>query len=68
MRKRIETIRTVVSKSDEAAETRGEALKQRGYELDTAASMGWTLASTFVIEGIEFATFVDTITYTPPTE
>ena len=68
MRYQIETLIQVVSKADDAAEARTAALRERAAELKTAASMGWTLASTVVLEGIEVATFVDTITYTPPAE
>jgi hypothetical protein len=68
MRYQIETIRTVVSKADDATETRTAALRERDAELKTAASLGWTLANTVVLEGVEIATFVDTITYTPPAE
>jgi hypothetical protein len=68
MRYQIETIRTVVSKADDATEARTAALRERDAELKTAASLGWTLANTAVLEGVEIATFVDTITYTPPAE
>ncbi|MBF4592107.1 hypothetical protein BIU98_00605 [Curtobacterium sp. MMLR14_010] len=68
MRYQIETLTRVVSKADDAAEARTAALRERAAELKTAASLGWTLASTFVLEGVEVATFVDTITFTPPAE
>jgi len=68
MRYQIETIVTAVSKADDATEARTAALRERDAELKTAASLGWTLTNTAVLEGIELATFVDTITYTPPAE
>jgi hypothetical protein len=68
MRYQIETLTQVVSKADDAAEARTAALRERAAELKTAASLGWTLASTFVLEGVGVATFVDTITFTPPAE
>lgn len=68
MRYQIETIRTVVSKADDASEARTAALRERDAELKTAASLGWTLANTAVLEGVEVATFVDTITFNPPAE
>jgi hypothetical protein len=68
MRYQIETIVTAVSKADDATEARTAALRERTAELKTAASLGWTLKNTAVLEGIELATFVDTITYAPPAE
>ncbi|TCU43299.1 hypothetical protein [Curtobacterium sp. PhB146] len=68
MQYQIETIVTAVSKADDATEARKAALSERRAELKAAASMGWTLTNTAVLEGIELATFVDTITYTPPAE
>jgi hypothetical protein len=68
MRYQIETLTRVVSKADDAAEARTAALREREAELKAAASMGWTLAGTVVLDGTEFATFVDTITFTPPAE
>lgn len=68
MRYQIETLTRVVSKADDAAEARTAALRERDTELKAAAAMGWTLAGTVVLDGTEVATFVDTITYTPPAE
>jgi hypothetical protein len=68
MRYQIETLTRVVSKADDATEARTAALRERDAELKAAASMGWTLAGTAVLDGTEFVTFVDTITYTPPAE
>ncbi len=68
MRYQIETLTRVVSKADDAAEARTAALRERDAELKAAASMGWTLASTVALDGTDFATFVDTITFTPPAE
>lgn len=68
MRYQIDTVRTVVSKADDACEARTAALNQRDRDLSSAAGMGWTLTSTVVLDGTDVATFVDTITYTPPTE
>jgi hypothetical protein len=68
MRYQIETLTQVVSKADDAAEARTAALRERAAELKTAAAMGWALVNTVVLEGTEVATFVDTITYTPPAE
>jgi hypothetical protein len=68
MRNQIEVLRYVVPKADDAAEARGATLNARASELQHAASSGYVLASTVVIEGQDYMTFVDTITYTPPAE
>jgi hypothetical protein len=68
MRYQIETLTRVVSKADDAAEARTAALREREAELKAAASMGWVLANAVVLDGSEVATFVDTVTYTPPAE
>ncbi|WP_182047280.1 hypothetical protein [Curtobacterium sp. ME26] len=68
MRYRIETLTRVVSKADDAAEARTAALRERDAELKAVAGMGWVLAGTVALNGTAVATFVDTITCTPPAE
>lgn len=65
MRYQIETIRTVVGKADDLAESQKAALNERDRALEFAARDGWELASTVVLDGDRYATFVDTLTQTP---
>lgn len=65
MRHQATTIRTVVAKRDDANEARTAALNDRDNQLRVASDMGWALAHTAVIDGTDYATFVDTITLTP---
>lgn len=65
MRYQTTTIRTVVAKRDDANEARTAALNDRDNQLRAASDMGWALAHTAVIDGTDYATFVDTITLTP---
>lgn len=68
MRQQIETVRTVVAKRDDAAEASTAALKGRDNQLRVATDMGWALAHTAVIDGTDYATFVDTLTRDPLAE
>lgn len=68
MRNQIEVLRYVVPKADNAAEARTAALSARATELAQAASSGYVLAAAVAIEGQDYVTFVDTVTYTPPAE
>jgi hypothetical protein len=68
MRNQIEVLRYVVPKADDAAEARTATLTARASELAHAASSGYVLAAAVVIEGTDYVTFVDTVTYTPPAE
>ena len=68
MRCQIDTIRTVVTKRDYATEARTVALTDRDNHLRVASDMGWALAHTAVLDGTDYATFVDTLTFTPPAE
>lgn len=65
MRHQTTTIRTVIAKRDDANEARTAVLNDRDNQLRTASDMGWALAHTAVIDGTDYATFVDTITLTP---
>lgn len=68
MRQQIETVRTVVAKRDDAAEARTAALRDRDNQLRVATDMGWALAHTAVLDGTDYATFVDTLTRDPLAE
>lgn len=68
MRQQIETVRTVVAKRDDAAEARTAALNDRDNQLRLATDMGWALAHTAVLDGTDYATFVDTLTRDPLAE
>ena len=55
------TVETVVPKRDDLAEARKSKLTDRLHELEHATSQGFVLVHTVVLEGEQYATFVDTL-------
>ncbi len=55
------TVETVVPKSDDLADVRKGKLADRLHELEAATSQGFVLVHTVVLEGEQYATFVDTL-------
>lgn len=55
------TVETVVPKRDDLAEARKGKLTDRLHELEAATSQGFVLVHTVVLEGEQYATFVDTL-------
>ncbi|OII36035.1 hypothetical protein BIU98_00330 [Curtobacterium sp. MMLR14_010] len=55
------TVETVVPKRDDLAEARKGKLTDRLHELEHATSQGFVLVHTVVLEGEQYATFVDTL-------
>lgn len=55
------TVETVVPKRDDLAEARKGKLADRLHELEAATSQGFVLVHTVVLEGEQYATFVDTL-------
>ncbi|MBF4577502.1 hypothetical protein [Frondihabitans sp. VKM Ac-2883] len=56
------TVETVVPKRDELGDVRKGKLTGRLHELQAATSQGFVLVHTTVLEGEQYATFVDTLT------
>lgn len=56
------TVETVVPKQDDLADVRRGKLADRLHQLEFATSQGFTLTHTAVLEGEQYATFVDTPT------
>lgn len=55
------TVETVVPKRDDLADARKGKLADRLHELEAATSQGFVLVHTVVLEGEQYATFVDTL-------
>jgi hypothetical protein len=55
------TVETVVPKRDDLADARKGKLADRLHELEHATSQGFVLVHTVVLEGEQYATFVDTL-------
>lgn len=55
------TVETVVPKRDDLADARKGKLADRLHELEAATSRGFVLVHTVVLEGEQYATFVDTL-------
>jgi hypothetical protein len=56
------TVETVVPKRDDLADARRGKLADRLHQLEHATSQGFVLVHTTVLEGEQYATFVDTLT------
>jgi hypothetical protein len=55
------TVETVVPKRDDLADARKGKLADRLHELEAATSQGFVLVHTAVLDGEQYATFVDTL-------
>ena len=58
----IQTVESRVTKDDDQAQNRLRQLAERQQDLASYGRNGYSLTHTYVIEGVEYVTFVDTLT------